>query len=169
MRRVNSACVAAFLAWLCVPICAVAQVNAIVSGTASDATGALIPGVEITATNVNTGIVTTVITNETGSYSMPSLQPGSYRLSATLSGFQTATYNNVQLSQGQEVRLNFTLTVGAVTQAVEVVVDADTVLATTSVSVGNALPEVQVRTLPLATRNVLDLVKTAAGELWTED
>ena len=163
MRRVNSACVAAFLAWLCVPICAVAQVNAIVSGTASDATGALIPGVEITATNVNTGIVTTVITNETGSYSMPSLQPGSYRLSATLSGFQTATYNNVQLSQGQEVRLNFTLTVGAVTQAVEVVVDADTVLATTSVSVGNALPEVQVRTLPLATRNVLDLVKTAAG------
>src|SRR2546425_13184809 len=128
MNGVLSACVTVFMVFLWVPSYALAQVNATVIGTASDATGALIPGVEITATNVNTGIVTTAITNETGSYSMPSLQPGSYRLSAALSGFQTATYNNVQLSQGQQVRLNFTLTVGAVTQAVEVVVDADTVL-----------------------------------------
>src|SRR5262245_54205354 len=140
-----------------------AQVNAVVGGIVSDASGALIPGVEVTAKNVSTGIVTTRITNESGNYDFASLQPGAYTVSASLSGFQTATYNNVQLSQGQQVRLNFTLQVGTVAQAVEVVAEANTLLATTSSSVGDLLPEVQVRSLPLASRNVLDLVRTAAS------
>ena len=139
-----------------------AQINAVVGGTVADASGALIPGVEVSARNVATGIVTTRITNESGNYDFASLQPGSYTVSASLSGFQTATYNNVQLSQGQQVRLNFSLQVGTVAQAVEVVAEANTLLATTSSSVGDVLLEVQVRSLPLANRNVLDLVRTAA-------
>src|SRR5689334_2991744 len=83
------------------------QVNAVLTGTVSDASGALIPGVEVTAKNINTGITDTRITNETGSFAFPSLQPGTYTLSAALSGFQTAAYNNVVLGQGQQVRLNF--------------------------------------------------------------
>src|SRR5688500_708247 len=75
-----------------------AQINATLGGTVADSSGALIPGVEVTARNVNTGIVNTRITNETGNYEFPSLQPGVYTLSAALSGFQTATFNNVQLS-----------------------------------------------------------------------
>ncbi|MBI2149027.1 MAG: carboxypeptidase regulatory-like domain-containing protein, partial [Acidobacteria bacterium] len=59
-----------------------AQVNATVGGRVSDASGALIPGVEVTARNVNTGIINTRVTNETGSYEFPSLQPGTYRLRA---------------------------------------------------------------------------------------
>src|SRR6267154_2081968 len=61
-----------------------AQVNAVLSGTVSDASNALIPGVEITAKNVNTGIADTRLTNETGNFVFPSLQPGSYTLSAAL-------------------------------------------------------------------------------------
>jgi len=148
---------------LIAPIQMSAQVNATVGGTVSDATGALIPGVEITARSVATGIVTTRITNESGNYEFASLQPGAYTVSAALSGFQTATYNNVQLSQSQQVRLNFSLQVGTVAQAVEVVAEANTELATTSSSVGDVLPDVQVRSLPLANRNVLDLVRIAAG------
>jgi hypothetical protein len=144
-------------------IAAFGQVNAVVGGTVSDSTGALIPGVEVTATNAATGIVTTRLTNESGNYDFASLQPGTYTVSAALSGFQTQTYNNVQLSQAQQVRLNFTLQVGTVAQAVEVVAEANTLLATTSSSVGNVLPDVQVRSLPLASRNVLDLVRTAAA------
>src|SRR5207302_7616175 len=53
--------------------------------------------------------------------------------------------------------------VGTVAQAVEVVAEANTLLATTSSSVGDVLPEVQVRSLPLASRNVLDLVRAAAA------
>src|SRR5262245_1222607 len=153
-------------AWLvCVGLSSLAlgQVNATVGGRVSDASGALIPGVEVAAKNVNTGIVNTRITNETGTYEFPSLQPGTYTVSATLSGFQTATFNNVKLSQGQQVRLNFTLQVGALAQTVEVLTDADTQLATTTASVGGVLPDTEVRSLPLSSRNVLDLIKVTAG------
>ena len=153
---------------LCViPSLAHAQVNAVLSGTASDASGALIPGVEVTAKNINTGITDTRLTNEAGNFVFPSLQPGTYTLSAALSGFQTATYNNVVLGQGQQVRLNFTLQVAAAQQNVEVTIAADTLLATTSSSVGNVLPDSTVTNLPLASRNVLDLVATTPGVVTT--
>ena len=149
---------------LLLPVTAFAQVNATVTGTASDATGALIPGVEITATNVNTGIATVQITNETGTYNFASLQPGTYRVSAALSGFQTRTFEGILLSQGQQVRLNFPLEVAAAAgQTIEVTSDADSALATTSASIGDALPEVEVRSLPLAVRDVLALIGTTAG------
>ena len=106
--------------------------NATVGGTVSDPTGALIPGVAITATNPATGIVTTVVTNEAGAYQFASLQTGSYAVSAELPGFQTQTYNGVALGVSQQVRLNFTLQVGSVATAVEVTVAADTVIATIS-------------------------------------
>src|SRR5437867_5358224 len=140
-----------------------AQVSASIGGTVSDATGALIPGVEVTATNVNTGISTTQLTNEAGAYQIPSLQPGTYRLRASLPGFQAAARENIQLSQGQQVRFNFTLQVGTVATAVEVLADSATALATTTASVGDVLPDTEVRNLPLATRNVIDLAFVSAG------
>src|SRR5438093_851222 len=137
--------------------------NATLGGTVSDATRALIPGVIITATNTQTGIVTTVVTNETGAYQFASLQTGIYKVTAELPGFQTQTYNQVALGVAQQVRLNFTLQVGTQAQTVEVNVAADTLIATTSSSVGTVLPEYKLRDLPLATRNALDLVMTTAA------
>ena len=78
---------------------AFAQANASVGGTASDASGALVPGVMVTARNVNTGLSTVVVTNETGNYQFASLQPGIYRLTASLPGFGTKTYEKVELSR----------------------------------------------------------------------
>ena len=146
---------------------AFAQVNAVLSGTVSDASGALIPGVEVTARNINTGITDTRLSNESGNFVFPSLQPGTYTLSSALSGFQTATYNNVVLGQGQQVRLNFTLQVAAAAQNVEVTIAADTLIATTSASVGNVLPDRVVTDLPLSSRNVLDLVATTPAVVTT--
>jgi len=137
--------------------------NATLGGTISDSSGALIPGVSITATNTQTGIVTTVLSNEAGAYQFASLQTGIYKVSAELPGFQTRTYSDVNLGVSQQVRLNFTLQVGSVAQAVEVTVSADTLIATSSSSVGAVLPEYKVRDLPLLTRNVIDLVGTTAG------
>src|SRR5947209_8302316 len=137
--------------------------NASLGGTVSDVTGALIPGVTVTATNTGTGIVNTVLSNETGTYQFPPLQPGTYKVSGELAGFRTQTYNEVVLGISQQVRLNFTLQVGGQAQTVEVSVAADTLIATTSASVGAVLPEYKVRDLPLATRNILDLVGTTAG------
>src|SRR5438093_6002147 len=154
---------------LCVAVSnsAFAQVNAVLSGTVADSTGALIPGVEVTARNVNTGITDTRLSNESGNFVFPSLQPGTYTLSAALSGFQSATYNDVVLGQGQQVRLNFSLQVAAAAQSVEVTIAADTVLATTSSSVGNVLPDSAVTNLPLQSRNILDLVATTPAVVTT--
>jgi hypothetical protein len=165
MIRTANVIVAAGLLLLTLPISVFAQVNASVGGTVTDASGALIPGVEVTATNVNTGISTARLTNEAGAYNFASLQPGTYRLTAMLPGFQTSIRENVQLSQGQDVRFNFTLQVGAVAQNVEVLADAASTLATTSASVGNVLTVDSVRSLPLASRNVLDLARGLPGAI----
>src|SRR5262245_12146511 len=139
--------------------------NATLGGTVSDASRALIPGVTVTATNTQTGIVTTVVTNETGAYQFASLQTGVYKVTAELPGFQTQGYSDVTLGVAQQVRLNFSLQVGAQTQQVEVNVAADTLIATTSSSVGTVLPEYKLRDLPLPTRNALDLVGITAATL----
>jgi hypothetical protein len=137
--------------------------NATVSGTVSDSTGALIPGVSITATNTQTGIVSTVLTNESGTYNFASLQPGVYDFSAELSGFQTHKVSAFQLGLSQQVRLNFSLQVGGVAQSVEVTIAADTLLAATSSSVGGVLPEYRVRDLPTIGRDALELVNIMPG------
>src|SRR5262249_1400099 len=103
--------------------------NATLGGTVSDSSRALIPGVTVTATNTQTGIVSTTISNETGAYNFPSLQSGVYKVTAELPGFQTQTYNEVSLGVSQQVRLNFTLQIGTQAQTVEVNVAADTLIA----------------------------------------
>src|SRR5262245_3098935 len=143
---------------------AVAQTsNATLGGTVSDASGAFIPGVMRRATNTATGIVTTVLSNEAGAYQFASLQTGTYGVNAELPGFQTQKYENVVLGVSQQVRLNFMLRVGGVAQNIDVTVAADTLIATTSSSVGSVLPDYKVRDLPLGGRNVLDLVYTTPG------
>src|SRR5437773_4068103 len=141
--------------------------NATLGGTISDATGALIPGVTITATNTGTGIVTTVLSNEAGAYQFASLQTGTYKVSAELSGFRTQTYNEVALGISQQVRLNFTLQVGSVAQSVEVTIAADTLIATSTSSVGTVLTEYRVRDLPLRGHTVMDLVISMVGDSYS--
>src|SRR6266705_51419 len=143
--------------------------NATLGGTGADAAGALIPGGTIAAKNTGTGIVSTALSNEAGAYQFASLQTGTYSVSAELPGFQTQTRSGIALGVSQQVRLNFTLQVGAVAQAVEVSVAADTLIATTSSSVGTVLPEYKVRDLPLGGRNVMGLLGTTNGTGPTED
>ncbi|HEY2384376.1 MAG TPA: carboxypeptidase-like regulatory domain-containing protein [Terriglobia bacterium] len=132
-------------------------INAALSGTVSDNTGALVPGVEVTAKNLATGVASTTITNETGTFRFPSLQPGEYQASAALGGFQTQTFR-LTLGTSQQIRQNFTLQVGNVAQAVEVTTAADALLTASTASVGTVLPANQVVDLPLVGHNVMDLV-----------
>src|ERR1043165_9060960 len=141
-----------------------AQTNyATLGGSLADASGALIPGVTVTARNIDTGVITTVVSNETGSYQFAALQPGRYKVTAELPGFRTYTYDEVTLGLTQQVRLNFALQVGGQAEAVEVTAAADTLIATTSASVGAVLTDQRVRDLPIAGRNVLDLLATTPG------
>ena len=132
-------------------------INATLGGTVSDPTGALIPGVEVTAKNIATGVTSTTLTNESGTYRFPSLQPGSYEAGASLTGFRIQTFR-LSLGTSQNIRQNFTLQVGAVAQTVEVTAAADALLTAATASVGTVLPASQVTDLPLVGRNVIDLV-----------
>src|SRR5215813_11829263 len=137
--------------------------NGVLTGTVEDPSKALIPGVTITATNTETGVTTTVITNETGNYNIPTLLPGEYRLTAELPGFQGVTYNNIQLGTNETKRFNFTLQVGGVATNVDVNIDAAALLTTSNATIDNTLPEYKVRDLPLVGGNVLDLIGVLGG------
>src|SRR5262245_5215268 len=72
-----------------------------ISGVVYDSTGAVVPGVMITVTNPQTNFTRTAISNESGSYTFPSLLPGVYNVKAELSGFQTEVRNSVELQVQQ--------------------------------------------------------------------
>src|SRR5262245_42920971 len=134
-----------------------------VTGTVSDSSKALIPGVTVTATAVDTNVVTTALTNEAGAYAFNNLNPGRYTITATLQGFQTKSFTDVSLSQNTAYRYNFELTVAGAATSVEVSISAETILATSGASIGTVLGEQKVRDLPLVGNNVLNLVTVLAG------
>jgi len=157
------------IVFLCLVIpSAFAQVNAVLGGTVADPSGAVVPGAQVRATNVNTGIVSTLTTNAVGNFQFSSLQPGQYTLSAMFTGFQTTTLTNVLLSQGQQVRQNIQLQLASAAQTVEVTAVADTLLTETSNSAGTTLNERAILSLPVTTRNVLDMVATAPGVIYIQ-
>jgi hypothetical protein len=80
----------------------------------TDPSKALLPGVSITITNTETSVSNNTITNETGSYNFASLQPGqSYRVTASLPGFQTKSITNLSLGAGTNSRQDFQLALAA--------------------------------------------------------
>ncbi len=83
-----------------------------VSGSAVDSSGAVLPGVTITLTEETTGLVRTVVSNETGRFSVQALQPGRYTMRAELAGFQTQALSGITVNVGQAVTMNFTLPIG---------------------------------------------------------
>jgi hypothetical protein len=166
--KTTSATVVLLILVLCTPSFS-QSTYATVSGTVEDPTKALIPGVTMKALNTATGVSTTVLTNESGTYSFASLLPGLYKISAELAGFQTHTYSDVRLGSGDQIRLNFTLKVGGVNTAVDVSVQVDTLLATSSSSIGEVLNQQRVAELPTVTNNVLDLYRLIPGIRLTDD
>src|SRR6185369_6667956 len=123
--------------------------NANLSGTVTDTAKALIPGVSVTAKNTDTSVVSTGVTNESGTYNISGLLPGVYTVSAELPGFQTQTFTDVRLGNAAQARLNFTLQVASLNTTVEVTVSADRLLLESTSSVGAVLPERAVQDLPI--------------------
>src|SRR5213594_5031659 len=96
------------------------QATAQISGTVRDSSGAVLPGVEITATQTDTGIARTTVTNETGFYVLPSLPLGPYRLEAALMGFRTFAQSGIVLRVGSSPVMDVRMEVGQVAQTVDV-------------------------------------------------
>src|SRR4051812_22836388 len=101
-----------------------AQVTAQITGTVKDQSGAVLPGVEVTLTNTGTGVSRVAVTNETGSYVLPNLPIGPYRLEAALPGFRTFAQTGIVLQVNTSPVVNPVLEVGQVSETVEVQANA---------------------------------------------
>src|SRR5262247_4029409 len=143
-----------------------AQATAQISGTVRDQSGAVLPGVEVTATQTDTGIARTAVTNETGSYILPNLALGPYRFEATLPGFRTFIQTGIVLLVNSNPVLNPVLEVGQVTEQVEVQANA-ALVETRSTSVGAVIENERILELPLEGRRVTDLVTLSGAAVQT--
>ncbi|PYS45391.1 MAG: TonB-dependent receptor, partial [Acidobacteria bacterium] len=134
-----------------------AQATAQISGAVQDQSGAVLPGVEVTATQTETGVSRMTITNETGHYVLPNLPLGPYRLEAGLPGFRTFVQTGIVLQVNSNPTINITLQVGQVSEQVEVQANAGLV-ETRSLSVGSVVETARIMELPLNGRNAQELV-----------
>jgi hypothetical protein len=136
----------------------VAEVN----GNVTDQTGSLLPGVTITITHESTGLQRTVVSNESGRFVIPAVQPGQYTIRAELSGFQTQTRTGVAVLVGQAVTFNMSLPVGGLTDVVTVTGEAP-IIEVTQTQIGANITAQQIDTLPTQGRQQYALLALVPG------
>jgi hypothetical protein len=129
------------------PASAQALYGAIV-GTVDDPSGAPVPGVNVTATNTGTGLKVDAQTDADGSYTFRNLQPGTYDLHASLSGFRELKRTGIRVAAGNPVRQDLKLEVGTVAEAVTVTAET-TLLQTEKADLHTELTSKEVVNLPL--------------------
>jgi hypothetical protein len=143
-------------------------VGATISGAVTDPSGSKMPAVDISITNVGTGIVTTTATKGEGTFTVPNLQPGNYEISASAKGFSTLLRKGITLTVGQELILNLSLQVGSVNETVTVTAEAPTVnLANATIS--GVIEQRTVQELPLNGRSWTDLAILQPGVHQSQD
>jgi hypothetical protein len=132
------------------------------SGTVTDASGSVIAGAQVKVTRESSGEVRTVTTGGPGSFTVPLLLPGAYRVDVTKDGFRTATVPHVQIIVTETNALNIRLEVGQVSE--KVIVEAQVAqLQTESSTLGRVTSGEQVQTLPLAMRNFTQIIALNPG------
>ena len=163
-RFVASALVSALLTvWFLVPVPGAAQVaGATLSGTVTDASGAVIPNATLSIRNTATGVEMAVSTNADGLFTAPNLLPGSYDVTVSAPGFQTRVQSGITLTVGARQVLNVTMQVGQQTQKVEVTGQAAAVQLATS-ALSETVGATTVRELPLNGRDWASLATLQPG------
>src|SRR5215467_10342306 len=142
---------------LLVAISGFAQTTGTITGTVTDTSGAVLPGVEITITNTGTDQTRTTLTNETGRYRAAALNPGGYKVSASFAGFEMTIRSGITLTVGSEAVIDFSLKPGQVSETVDVTGEVPLVNMTPSSTAG-LINEEQVKDLPLNGRSWDSLV-----------
>src|SRR5687767_12689933 len=135
--------------------------EAVLTGTVTNATGGVLPGVTITAVHEATGNTFTAVTDESGIFRIPA-RVGGYRLTAELSGFTTVTRSGVNLLIGQTAAVNMQMTVTGVAETVTVTGEAPLINTTQSTIAGNIDPR-QVQELPVSGNEWTALALLAPG------
>ena len=132
------------------------------SGTVTDASGAVIPGADIKVKNSATAAESTTVSAANGTFSIPALNAGTYTVTVTLMGFKTALIKDVVLNAGVPASVKAVLEVGGLEETV-MVQGGSEVVQTQSASVSTTMSVNQISKLPLTSRNALDFVANMAG------
>ena len=160
LRKIQFAVVALLLA---IPLVVVAQVTtATMVGTITDPGGSIMPGAQVTARNIDTGLTRSVTSGDDGSYRLEFLPIGNYALEVTSSGFKKAYLSGIVLQVNDTVRADVSLTVGQVTETVTVTETPAQVNTSTS-EIGRTIQSAEIVALPLVERNVYALLDLTPG------
>ena len=139
-----------------------------IAGRVEDTTGAVIPGAKVRVTSVDTGVAASAKANESGSFSIPFLLSGSYRVTGEMSGFKTYSRAGIEVRVGETVELVIRMEVGGVTESVEVR-ETTPLLDTARSSLGQVVDRRRILELPVRAGNPLELAMLAPGVLNATD
>jgi hypothetical protein len=150
-------------AWLSLSSTAAAQIGgASLTGAVADQGGAAVPGVTLTITAAGTGLSRAAVTGADGTYRLTGLPPGVYSVRLELRGFRPLTRDGVRLATGDTVRLDLTVEVGSLAEAMTVTADAPLLRGETS-GLGHVIDNRRIVDLPLNGRSFLTLATLAPG------
>jgi hypothetical protein len=158
----RSTLLAILLAVVLAAVCVGQDPRGNLTGTVLDASGAVIPGVEVRATKVDTGVVTTGMTNESGKFNLRFLLPGTYRLTASKAGFKMYTQDNIEVRINDTIDVTLRLEVGSIAETVEVRAGAP-LLETSTSNLGQVVDERRMLELPQKGGNPLELQRLVPG------
>jgi hypothetical protein len=131
-------------------------------GTLTDQSGAAVAGATVVITDQNRGISRTITTDQDGAYTAPDLQPGTYKIHVESKGFKSVDRPNVQIEVATDVRADFALQPGQVTETVTITEEVP-LLNTTSATLGGTLSNKEINDLPLNGRNYENLLQLRPG------
>ncbi|HET8547265.1 MAG TPA: carboxypeptidase-like regulatory domain-containing protein [Bryobacteraceae bacterium] len=137
-------------------------------GRVTDPAGALVPGTEVRAGNVATGVTATSKSNDAGNFVLPYLLPGMYTIEAELAGFKKFIREGIEIRVNDTIEVNVELTVGNVTESVEVRAETP-LLATAESSLGQVIDQRRVQELPSFGGSPMVLVQLAPGVMNSTD
>jgi hypothetical protein len=141
---------------------AMAQATAQITGTVKDTSGAVLPGVDVTVTQTETGFKRSTVTDGEGNYTLPNLPVGPYRLEAALSGFRTYVQTGIVLQVNANPAIPVTLTLGDLNETISVQ-GSTPLVETRSPSIGTVIENERIEELPLNGRNATDLIVLAGA------
>lgn len=132
-------------------------------GTVTDSAGAVVAGAEVSVTNIATNVSRSAVTADNGTYVIPQLQPGLYRVTVKKNGFKAGAVDEVKLDVQQVREVDVALEVGAATETVTVSASGTSALETTSTTVNQSIENKRIIDLPLNGRNPFALASLSPG------
>jgi hypothetical protein len=133
-----------------------------ISGTVYDPNKAAVPGASVTVINKETNVAQKIVSNESGAYVVPSLNPGSYDVSVTAPGFRTTVRSGVEMQVGKDLLLNIELVLGETSTVLEVTSELP-LLNSESGALGHVMTNSQIVDLPLNGRGFNELARLTPG------